>query len=71
MIKEKGWRGPITNLKQSSNWIEEAKKYSLEKSFEWTLSKVIEINNSQIIIETTEKQKGEIDISNLKWTKSK
>ena len=67
--KRKGWRGPITNLKQSSNWIEEAKKYSLEKSFEWTLSKVIEINNSRIIIETTEKQKGEIDISNLKWTK--
>ena len=67
--KRKGWRGPITNLKQSSNWIEQAKKYSLEKSFGWTLSKVIEINNSRIIIETTEKQKGEIDISNLKWTK--
>ena len=67
--KRKGWRGPITNLKQSSDWIKDAKKYSLEKNFEWILSKVIEINNYQIIIETVEKQKGELDTSNLKWTK--
>ena len=69
--KRRGWRGPLTNKKDSINWNEnkDLKKFTLEKSINWQLAIVKKINQFSIDIETKEKKIGKINYENISWTK--
>ena len=69
--KRAGWRGPLVNKKNITNWneSEDLKKFALEKSINWELAMIKKINQFSIDIETQEKKIGKIDYENISWTK--
>ena len=68
--KRKGWRGPITNIKNIDNWKKNLKKFRLENSIGWELSIVKKINKFSAEIETENKIKGFIKYNDIIWTKN-
>jgi len=69
--KRKGWRGPLTNVKYSSNWFKNLKNLKIENSIKWNLAIVKKVNEYSIEIETKNKNKGIIKQNNISWTKKK
>ena len=67
--KRKGWRGPLTNIKNFKNWKKNINDYKLEKSIGWDLAIVKEINKFSTAIETINNLKGIIRYENISWTK--
>ncbi len=67
--KRKGWRGAITNIDYSINWIENFKKYKLEESINWKIAVVKKLDQFKAIIETEDKLEGIIKYNDITWTK--
>ncbi len=67
--KRKGWRGPLTNIKNNKNWKEDVKKYFLEKSIGWELAIVKRIDKFETVVETLNNKKGIIQFSDIDWTR--
>ena len=67
--KRKGWRGPITNKVYNDNWSKNLEKYQLEKSINWEVAIVKEINQFTTNIETQDKTQGIIQYKDISWTK--
>ena len=67
--KRKGWRGPITNKDYNDNWSKNLEKYQLEKSINWEIAIVKEINQFTTNIETQNKTQGIIQYKDISWTK--
>ncbi len=68
--KRKGWRGPLTNLKNyRKNWSDDLEKFKLEKSINWQLAIVKKIEKFSSSIETEDNEIGTISYSNISWTK--
>jgi len=68
--KRHGWRGPITNI-VSKNWKNQIEKFIIDKSLQWRLAKVIEVNKLSIKIETEDSEIGFINFKNVSWTRKK
>ncbi len=68
--KRKGWRGEISNLAYSSEWFQNIdSKYKLEKSINWKIAIVKNIETFSADIETEDKIKGKIRFGDIAWTK--
>tara|TARA_B110000438_G_scaffold242540_1_gene242138 strand:+ start:68 stop:2407 length:2340 start_codon:yes stop_codon:yes gene_type:complete len=67
--KRKGWRGPIVNKKYSKEWMDGLKKFKLEKSINWKLAIIKNIEQFSVEIENEDKLKGYIKYENISWTK--
>ena len=67
--QRKGWRGALTNKKNSENWTKGLKKLKLEKSINWNLAIVKRIEKFKVEIEIENKSKGFIKYENITWTK--
>jgi len=69
--KRKGWRGALTNKKNLKDWNKnkDLNRFRLEKSINWELAIVKQINQFEINIETEKKEKGKINYENISWTK--
>ena len=68
--RRNGWRGPIKNIKYSSDWYKNVeKKFKLEKSINWEVAIVKEINQFNSLIETKNNSKGIIKYKDISWTK--
>ena len=65
-----GWRDPITNL-NLVDWQKNIKNFIPDKSLNWKVAKVIEVNQLSIKIEIENKEIGFIDFKNIKWTRKK
>jgi len=65
-----GWRGPLANIKKR-DWVSIIKKKKIDKSLDWKLAKVIELNSLSIKIETENKEIGFVDFKNVSWTRKK
>lgn len=65
-----GWRGPITNLSKV-NWQNDIQKFIPDKSLNWKLAKVIDIDKLTLKIEVENKEIGFIDFKNINWTRKK
>ncbi len=65
--KRKGWRGPLLNKKYNKNWKKNLQNYKVEKSLNWELAIVKNINKFSIDIETESMQDGVIDFKDLNW----
>jgi penicillin-binding protein 1A len=68
--KRHGWRGPITNLKEK-DWEKNIEEIILDKSLNWKVAKVININNLILEIEIENKEIGFIEFKNINWTRAK
>jgi len=68
--KRHGWRGAITNL-DKKDWEKNMEKFIPDKSLNWELAKVIEVNRLSIKIETRKKEIGLVDFKNISWTRKK
>ena len=67
--KRKGWRGSLTNKKYSKKWFKDLDKFNLEKSINWELAIVKEINKFSVDIETSDNKNGIIKYKDISWTK--
>ncbi len=67
--RRKGWRGSLTNKRNSKNWKKDLDKFKLEKSIGWNIAIVKKIKKFSAIIETNDNLKGVINYNNISWTK--
>jgi len=65
-----GWRGPITNL-DLVDWQKNIKDFIPDKSLNWKIAKVIDVNQLSLKIEIENNEIGFIDFKNIKWTRKK
>ena len=63
-----GWRGPIINLNQV-DWQENITEFIPDKSLNWNLAKVIDVNKLNVKIEIKNKEIGFIDFKDAMWTR--
>ena len=68
--KRHGWRGSITNL-QSKDWQNYIKEFIPDKSLNWKLAKVIEIDTLNAKIEIENKKIGFINFKDISWSRKK
>ena len=68
--KRHGWRGPIKNLNEK-DWQKDIRELIPDKSLNWTLAKVIQVNKLNLKIETENKEIGFIEFKNVSWTRKK
>ncbi len=68
--QRKGWRGPLTNIKDDENWFEKIdKKYLLEKSINWKIAIVKKVKKFEATIETLDQVNGLIKYKDIAWAK--
>jgi len=67
--KRHGWRGPITNLRKT-DWQNYIEKFIPDKSLNWKLAKVINVEQLSAKIEIANKEIGIIDFNNINWTRA-
>ncbi len=67
--KRRGWRGPIVNKKFTKSWSKELKDFRLEKSLNWELAIIKNIEQFSVQIETEKKNNGIIKYNDISWTK--
>ena len=68
--KRHGWRGPITNL-NSVDWQNKIQEFIPDRSLNWKLAKVINVDKLILKIEIENKEIGFIDFININWTRKK
>jgi len=68
--KRHGWRGPITNLSEV-DWQNNIQEFVPDKSLNWKLAKVINVDKLILKIEIENKEIGFIDFKNINWTRKK
>ena len=68
--KRHGWRGPVMNLGKA-DWENYIQEYVPDKSLNWKLAKVVEVNKLKLKIEIENKEIGFIDFKNVTWTRKK
>ena len=67
--QRKGWRGALTNKSLNKNWNKNLEKFRLEKSINWHLSIVKNVNKFSATIETEDYLEGIIEYKDISWTK--
>jgi penicillin-binding protein 1A len=67
--RRKGWRGPILNLDVDDKWFSKIKKKDkLEKSIDWQLAIIKNVNQFNADIETEKKIQGTLRYKDISWT---
>ena len=65
----KGWRGPLLNIKNyNNNWSKNLDKYNLEKTINWKIAIIKDLNHYSAIVETKEGDSGVINYQDISWT---
>ncbi len=67
--QRKGWRGPLTNKKYTSEWNNNLDKFYLENSLNWKIAIIKKVNKFSVNIETQDKIDGIIEFADISWTK--
>ena len=64
-----GWRGPITNKLNNTNWEKKIKNYKIDPTLNWKFAEVIEVAENRLKFNTLTKSKeqGNIFIETIKW----
>ena len=62
-----GWRGVIANKANDNNWIEKIDEYKIDRSLNWKIAKVLNVEDLLVKIETEDKEMGLIKFSNVHW----
>lgn len=66
-----GWRGPVANIELNDQYIESLAKADMPKGAEesWQKAIVIEVTPDKAVIETADKEPGEIPLALLTWAR--
>ena len=67
--KRKGWRGPLDNKTYNKDWFKNLQQYELEKSINWEMAIVKNVNKFSAEIETKKNFEGIIEYKDISWTK--
>ncbi len=67
--KRKGWHGVLVNKKYNQQWFRSLEKYNLEKSINWNLAIIKDLDKFSASIETQNKIQGIIEYKDITWTK--
>ncbi len=67
--KRKGWRGPLKNKNYNTDWSKNLENYKLEKSIDWKIAIVKNIDQFSAEIETIDNLNGVIEYNDISWTK--
>ena len=67
--KRKGWHGVLVNKKYNQQWFRGLEKYNLEKSVNWNLAIIKDLDKFSASIETQNKIQGIIEYKDITWTK--
>ncbi len=67
--KRKGWRGPLSNIKEHKNWKKDLKDLNLEKSLGWELAVVTRVDKFETVIKTQNEFNGTINYNDIDWTR--
>ncbi len=67
--QRKGWRGPLANKIYNSEWSQGLDDYNLERSIEWKIAIVKNVNKFSANIETQDGVNGKINYKDISWTK--
>ncbi len=62
-----GWRGPITNKYQDSNWKKKLTDFEIDKTLNWEKAEIKNINENYLILSTEKNKNIEIKKSNIGW----
>ena len=65
-----GWRGSLSNI-TGKDWLKSINHLAIDKSLNWKLAKVIEVNRLFVKIETENKEIGLIEFENITWVRKK
>ena len=55
-----GWRGAISNKKNDKNWTDNLSEYKIDKSLNWKIARVVNVEDLSTEIETEDKEIGYI-----------
>ena len=73
--RRRGWRGPITNKINNTNWQKKISQFKLDPTLKWYLAEILTIENNQISFRTINKKskniEGILNFKNIKWSVSK
>ena len=73
--RRRGWRGPITNKINNTNWQKKISQFKLDPTLKWHLAEILSIENNQISFRTINKKsksiEGILNFKNIKWSVSK
>ena len=68
--KRRGWRGPLLNIQNyNKDWSKNLKKYNLEKTINWKIAIIKDLNDYNAILETSDGVDGVIKPNDISWTK--
>ena len=68
--QRRGWRGPLLNIQNiNQEWSKNLKKYNLEKTINWKIGIIKDLNDYNAIIETSDGVDGIIKLNDISWTK--
>ena len=68
--ERRGWRGPLLNIQNiNQEWSKNLKKYDLEKTINWKIGIIKDLNDYNAIIETSDGVDGLIKLNDISWTK--
>ena len=65
--KRHGWRGPITNTKNNSNWKNKIDQLKIDPTLNWKIAEIKSLDNSKINFQTLKGNSDVIVASKLKW----
>ena len=73
--RRRGWRGPVTNKINNTNWQKKISQFKLDPTLKWYLAEILTIENNQISFRTINKKskniEGILNFKNSKWSVSK
>ena len=68
--KRRGWRGPLLNIQNiNKDWSKNLNKYNFEKTINWKIAIIKDLNEYNAILETSEGVDGVINFNDIYWTK--
>ena len=68
--KRRGWRGPLLNIQNiNKEWSKNLNKYNFEKTINWKIAIIKDLNEYNAILETSEGVDGIINFNDISWTK--
>ena len=65
--KRRGWRGPITNKYQDTNWEKKLNNFEIDTTLKWVKAEITQINENFLILKSKQNENIKIQRSNLKW----
>tara|TARA_A100001011_G_scaffold152483_1_gene160964 strand:+ start:163 stop:2514 length:2352 start_codon:yes stop_codon:yes gene_type:complete len=62
-----GWRGPITNKNEDTNWKKKLESFNIDPTLQWLKAEVTGINENFLVLKTINNKNIKIEKNSLNW----